>query len=298
MAGDITDVVNQYDWTSVPRGSKLRAKAPFVDLETFRIKSNTLNQFYNTFLAIINQTSASDYYDKLYRESVQKEHNYRLPFFTDEIRSFGNEFGESWQDGSGGVASGGLEATRRDLVTTLGKVAVGSTIFGTAAIGKASSQAMDAYTRGDFGGIKDALGTLVAGYKSGGDPGAFVETPKFYQFNDESDAPLPVSFVLSNTINEDAIKKNYDLVKELTKINRPFRKNGLAVDPPRIYSVKVPGFRYMKWAYCSDFGVEFLGTRKFDKGSGALIPEGYKINMTFKSLTLEHSGFMDETLIQ
>jgi hypothetical protein len=79
------------------------------------------------------------------------------------------------------------------------------------------------------------------------------------------------------------------LVQRLTYINRPLRKNSIAVDPPRIYQVRVPGHRLIRWAYCSQFSVNFIGTRRII--NDVIVPEGYQISMSFTSLTLEHAGF-------
>ena len=111
-----------------------------------------------------------------------------------------------------------------------------------------------------------------------------------YQY-EQNDGALEVSFVLSNTISDD-IDKNAELVKKLTTINRPKRINSIAMEPPRIFQVKVPGQRFIKWAYCSSFGVNLLGTRRMIGGN--IVPEGYQINMSFTSLTTEVSNFMDK----
>jgi hypothetical protein len=64
------------------------------------------------------------------------------------------------------------------------------------------------------------------------------------------------------------------------------------MDPPRIYQVKVPGHRFIRWAYCSDFSVTFLGTKR--NIDGIIVPEGYNVSMSFQSLTVEVSNFMDK----
>jgi hypothetical protein len=64
------------------------------------------------------------------------------------------------------------------------------------------------------------------------------------------------------------------------------------MEPPRIYEIRIPGIRYIKWASCSSFSVQLLGARQMH--GNELIPEGYLISMTFTSLTTEVSNFMDK----
>ena len=111
----------------------------------------------------------------------------------------------------------------------------------------------------------------------------------FYQF-DKNDSPINVSFILSNTINEDSLEKNKKLIHKLTEINRPLRRNSIAVDPPRIYQVRVPGHRFIRWAFCNSFDVKLKGARRIIED--VVVPEAYEISMSFQSLTLEHAGFL------
>ena len=279
------DVVKEYDWTSAPRGSGIRKKAPRVWVKSFRLISNNILTAINGYIAIASEAGgdAKSFYDKMYGESTKYEDDFNFPFFSDNIRSFSNTFGDTFQNGlgeGGGIGNAANEIAKGAL--SLGVQTAG--LVGTDNIKAAGSQ----FTKGDWSG---ATSTLKSGIKSGGDPGTYVETPMFYQF-DKSDGPLDVSFVLSNTINPDSLEKNKNLIYRLTYINRPMRRNSIAVDPPRIYQVKVPGHRFIRWAYCSNFNVNLLGTRR--EVNGVIVPEGYHIDMSFQSLTLEHAGFLKE----
>jgi hypothetical protein len=222
---------------------------------------------------------AKSFYDKMYSDSTIPEDDFNFPFFGDNVRSFGNNFGETFQNGFGG--GGGIgTAAYTGINALLGPASQIAGAVGTENISIAKSQV----TEGNYEG---AINTIKQGITGGGDPGTYIETPMFYQF-EKNDGPLEVSFVLSNTINADW-EKNHKLVQRLTYINRPLRKNSIAVDPPRIYQVRVPGHRLIRWAYCSSFNVNLMGARRMidDK----IIPEGYMISMSFTSLTLEHAGF-------
>lgn len=279
------DVVKEYDWTSSPRGSGMRTKAPRVWVKSYKLNTNSIMTAVENYINIGKTAggSAKEFYDNMYGNGVTTpEDDFNFPFFGDEVRSFGNTFGDTFQNGLG---EGGGVGTAIDNIAkeVVGLIAQGSALVGGDNIAKAKDQIQNK-------DILGAIGTITSGIKGGGDPGSYVETPMFYQF-EKSDSPLNVSFALANTINSDSVSKNKALIDKLTRINRPLRRNSIAVDPPRIYQVKVPGHRFIKWAYCEQFSVKLLGTRR--EISGVIVPEAYQIDMSFKSLTLEHAGFMD-----
>jgi hypothetical protein len=278
------DVVKDYDWTSVPRGSSIRKQAPRVWVKSYKLTTNNIMTAIDNYIKL-GQSGGKDakkFYDEMYNDSTTPEDDFNFPFFGDNVRSFSNTFGDTFQNGIGG--GGGIG----DSINNVAKSFVGNVAQLGGMIGdQAMSTAKDQVSKGDFGG---ALDSILSGIKGGGNPGSYVETPQFYQF-EKSDGPLEVSFVLSNTINSD-YDKNHRLVKKLTSINRPLRTSSIAVDPPRIYKVRVPGHRLIRWAYCSQFSVNFVGTRRII--NDMIVPEGYQISMSFTSLTLEHSGFLNE----
>tara|TARA_R110002074_G_scaffold51396_1_gene129956 strand:+ start:102 stop:959 length:858 start_codon:yes stop_codon:yes gene_type:complete len=280
------DVVKDYDWTSSPRGSGMRKKAPRVWVKSYKLKSNQILQAIQGFIAIAEGSTGGDaksFYDKLYGDATTPEDDFNFPFFSDNVRSFSNTFGDTFQGGIGG--SGGIGSGVNEAIKGFAGGAAQVANFGKDAA---------ATDWGDVGSkilSKDFSGALGAVGGTGGNPGAYIESPMFYQF-DKSDGSLAVSFVVSNTINADSIDKNHKLVQRLTFINRPLRKDSVAVDPPRIYKVKVPGQRFIRWAYCESFAVNLLGTKR--EINGVIVPEAYRIDMSFKSLTLEHAGFGEE----
>jgi hypothetical protein len=230
----------------------------------------------------------------MYSDSTIAEDDFNFPFFGDNIRSFSNTFGDTFQNGIGG--SGGIGANRFEGLKTLaGELADFYNISDRKALGSAATSVGAAAVAGSKGDMERVLSNLKSAQgalSEGGSPGTYIETPMFYQF-EKNDGPLEVSFVLSNTINPD-FEKNHKLVQRLTYINRPLRKNSIAVDPPRIYQVRVPGHRLIRWACCSQLNISLLGSRRII--NNVIVPEGYQITMSFQSLTLEHAGFSkDET---
>lgn len=282
------NVVKDYDWTAIPRGSSLREKAPCVYLKSYKFIKN---QFLQRVKSYINITTmdADEYYEKLYSDAVTQEDIFILPYFSESVRSFTNNFADTYQNGFGGGQ--GLGSTVIQTIEALGgPIANIAAMVGTGAL-ESVAEGTKLIAKGD----RDAgLSKIDQGVKQilkgGGDPGSYVETPKFYQY-DQNDSPIEISFVLANTINSD-FDKNYNLVKRLTEINRPFRKNSIAMDPPRIFRVKIPGHRFIKWAYCSSFSVNLLGTKR--NIGEKIVPEAYQINMSMQSLTVEASNFLDQ----
>lgn len=271
------DVVKDYDWTSSPRGSGMRKKAPRVWVKSYKLVSNNIMSAIQGFMVISSAgDDAKTFYDKMYSDSTTPEDDFNFPFFNDNVIGFGNTFGDTFQSGIGGIGSELFEGAK----TLAGGLANAFNITDKEALGSAKNAAL----AGDFKGAISALG-------KGGNPGTYVETPMFYQY-EKTDGPLQVSFVLANTINADSVDKNHNLIQRLTYINKPLRKNSIAVDPPRIYQVKVPGHRFIRWAYCNNFSVNLLGTRR--EINGVIVPEAYQIDMSFQSLTLEHAGFGKE----
>lgn len=280
----IYDVVKQYDWTSSPRGSGMRKKAPHVHLTSYKVQSNQIMTTIDSYLrlgkAALVSVGGNEFYDKMYKNSTKKEDDFFIPFFSDSVREFGNNFGDTFQSGSGG-GGGILGNVAGAAKSVMGGVADFLNITDTASWGEATDKLIK---NGDIKGAWESIA-------SSGNPGTYVETPKFYEYTSGTDAPLQVEFVLYNTINSD-FNKNYELIKKLTKINRPLRINPIAAEPPRIYQVKVPGHRFIRWAYCSQFGVQLQGARR--EINKVVVPEAYKITMSFTSLTMEHSGFIDQ----
>ena len=121
-------------------------------------------------------------------------------------------------------------------------------------------------------------------------PGTYIEHPMFYQFAN-TDTGLQVSFVLANTIWEGDIDKNQELMKKLIEESRPRRGSALEMTFPRIYEIKVPGLRYIRWAYLANAAFNLLGQRR-DVG-GKIVPEAYGISLVFNSLTIESENFIE-----
>jgi len=95
-------------------------------------------------------------------------------------------------------------------------------------------------------------------------PGTYIEKPKYYQYPSEGES-FTIKIPLLNTLkkgNKVPYQQNYELLWILAYQNKPYRTSFARILPPKLYSVTVPGIKYMPYAYISKMDVNFLGTRR------------------------------------
>lgn len=284
--------MRDYDWTSMPRGSRMREQAPRVRVKSYKIKSSeSINRILG-YVNVASRKNADEFYDKLYGDIASPEDVFIFPFFGDNVRSFSNEYGDTFQAAALGnldsILMGGAKMIGEGVTYNIGENLKKLASNFTKSADGAGRDIANEKSISDV--VKNFSKQMGQGYST--TPGSYIETPKLYQYA-QNDSGLEISFVLSNTINSD-YEKNTELVEKLTRINRPRRENSIVMEPPRIYEVRLSGIRYIRWASCSNFSVSLLGTRRVINGK--IIPEGYLISMNFTSLTTEVSNFMDKTL--
>lgn len=277
------NVHKEYDWTSIPRNSPYRDVAPYVLLTAYKITSSAALNRISSYLSVAKSASADEFYEKLY-ENVEKTDEIFIPYFGDGIRSFSNEFGDTFQSGAMGSIDSLLQSGANEIFAPAGELKLSDNFKNF------KNKAGDVINSiGNMEEFKTAMGNIGSGYSTA--PGSYIETPKLYQYA-QNDGALDITFPLFNTINADAVQKNYDLVDKLIRINRPKRLSAVTMEPPHIYEVKLKGLRYMRWAYCSSFSVNMIGSRRLL--NGVITPDGYQISMSLTSLTTEVSNFMDK----
>jgi hypothetical protein len=280
------NIHKEYDWTSVPRGSEYRNAAPYIHIRAYRITSSAALSRIQSYVNLLKAGSADEFYDKLY-ENVEPADDFFIPYFGDGIRSFSNEFSDTYQNALLGNIDSLFQNAANEILAPIGEFA------GLDNMQKLAGQTKDILKGvGNMDKFKKAIGNLGKGVSFNGTaPGSYIETPKLYQYA-QNDAPIEITFPLFNTINNDAISKNYDLIDRLTRINRPKRMSAVTMEPPHIYEVRLKGLRYIRWAYCSNFSVNMIGARRMIRD--VIIPDGYQISMSLTSLTTEVSNFMDK----
>jgi len=129
-------------------------------------------------------------------------------------------------------------------------------------------------------------------------PGSSKESVKYFAPSDAGDT-INTSFYLFNTTSQKEMQKNWEFLFAFNYQNLPNRKSINLMDPPSLYEVTVPGFKYFPWAYVSNFKVENIGTtRMVDITTGEvvsaysaltnsnvkIIPEAYKVTISLQSL--------------
>ena len=143
-------------------------------------------------------------------------------------------------------------------------------------------------------------------------PGTYIEKPKYFQYPGEGET-FTISFPLLNTFtskNYLPYVQNYELLWILSYQNKPYRTSFSRILPPKLYSVYVPGVRFVPYAYISDMTVDFVGTKRLlditlpnGKTVKPPIPEAYQVTLTFTSLlanignTMVDDGFAAGSII-
>ena len=302
------DIVNEYAWTTVPKNSELHAAAHNAYITGYELKFSQLQQCTEGYIGLVRQQTANnkkdpiqeglDFYKNLYKPGTNNTKiNFNFPYFDNNIRNFANNFDDTFSKvSSRGAQFGGPFA---DIFGGLEGSVIGGAA-GAAQLGSTMSNMFGDAKKGSFGGIGIEIARVAEALTNTNNvPGTYIETPKFYQY-ENTDAPLRVQFILANTIDEGDAEKNLQFIRRFTKINRPTRLGPIAMTFPYIYHVEVPCQRYIEWAFLQDFSVELLGTkRKVRNQSGGctIVPEAYGCSFAFKSLTVEAANFMEDDLL-
>lgn len=259
------NIVREYTWTTV-KGAYLD-EAPRIRATTYDVNNNAIFNTVESWGRLVVNFGGSykQYYDGLH--SANTKDTWVFPYFGDEVRQFSNE----WSD---------------QLVTS-------TTGAGVAGSDLAAGIKQDAEKILTTAGIVQGALKSLFGEGESKAAGSLFEPPKFYQYS-ANDGAFGLEFTLLNTESSDDVDKNYEVVKKLIQENRFTRVSGLAVKPPLLWEVLVPGYRNIRWASC-DVGVNLLGRRVML--NGRIIPEGYRVSLSFKSLYTEPSNYMDDVIV-
>lgn len=329
------DVVNGFYWTHTPLTK--REEVPFIYLSEKRLKTNALiaQAAYNIMTAGALGQRGVGIFDKVANTNLTEQ--------TQKLRNFLQAAGNSDKLGStlGGLMAGIKEVFTNDpfsLPRSRGAknvLGVYQGLYITEPTGweytlpyfedyqngvsnnfSDSNQANigGGVLAGGAGAFVEGTRGLVEGLASAmniKEPGTYIEKPKFYQFDDSGD-DVTVSFPLLNTGHatyQDVIR-NWQFIYLLVYQNRPVRFTRDLIEPPVIYEVSLPGFKYMPYAYISKLEVQFQGSRRpmqmvykdeSSLGQGnnvvnTIIPDGYNVQITLKGLVAETRNFLYTSL--
>lgn len=138
-------------------------------------------------------------------------------------------------------------------------------------------------------------------------PGVYIEQPQLMDISSAGSSDVTVTFPLLNTLSFEGAVKNYQLLWLLAFQNKPYRESKTVASPAKVYRVYIPGIKYMHFAHISNLSVDFLGVRRTVRipmptvaGTpnqvNVVMPDAYKVSITFKSLTTDMGNLMIEQL--
>lgn len=315
------DVVKEGAWTTVPKGAPLRAEAPKAHVYSYKLEESQLRAFVSGYLNITkDQPDAEAFYEGMYKTDPQSTVEYVFPFFGDNFRSFNNNYADTFsQISQRGAQFLGAEMLEKGAGIAEEFVGGGAALAHQTGINKIQ-QMFDKGASYVESGVNKVFGDAFgSGYEfkvprsnnPAEFPGTYIETPKFFQYAN-TDSGIEINFILSNTIEEGDIEQNQKLIKNIMMEARPERENSIAMSFPRIYKIKVPGLRFIRWAYLANAAFNLVGSRRIQKGTKAyisgqgltddgltspadrIVPEGYAVSLTFNSLTIESANFIEK----
>jgi hypothetical protein len=185
--------------------------------------------------------------------------------------------------------------------------------FGTGG-GEATAGALGMLGIGNLGA---AVGDIVKSLNLTA-PGVYIEQPKFYNFTGR-ESSYTVKFPLLNTGTFDDVMRNWEFLFLLTYQNMPNRISRDVIEPPVIYTAKIPGMWFSRYAAITNLSVEFKGARRMMElsvstltsqtgNSGVIkntpavkefttiIPDAYEVSITVTELFGETKNMAYEVL--
>ena len=319
------DVVKEGAWTTVPKGAPLRAEAPKAHVYSYELEESQLRAFVSGYLNITDGGAANDnadkFYEGMYKTKPDTIVEYIFPFFGDNFRSFNNNYADTFSQ----ISQRGAQFLGADMLEKGAGIAE-EIIGGGAALAHQTgiNKIQQMFDKGSSyveSGVNKVFGDAFgSGYEfkvprsnnPAEFPGTYIETPKFFQYAN-TDSGIEINFILSNTIEKGDIGQNQKLIKNIMLEARPERESSIAMSFPRIYKIKVPGLRFIRWAYLANAAFNLVGSRRIVKETGLytgtpeqvaagrqgddqskIVPEGYAVSLTFNSLTIESANFIEK----
>lgn len=275
-SGGIINILNDFAWISeggyVDEVPYIMAKE--LELNFGQIIQNSvgiLNSTATTLAGVSQNTDPNDPYALLY-SAHETGFNYVFPHLIKEGESMTGEIHNKWH--------------KIDLNKEVGSIA--KDIIGRSSV------------------ISKALNNDLV--NSG------IGLEDIYKYTNTTPRTLKISFPLYNTLDEQSAIKNFDFVNLFSLQNLKMRTSFVTFIPPKIYVLESPGLGgvYMPAAYVKDFDVKSIGTTRFLNtglyaqgayasassgyggygSNGRLIPEAYKVEITFEELYPASSNIM------
>lgn len=257
------DVHGSFRW----KNSGSVAEVPRLFLTEYSLDYGTYASNIARLLEGVEQASAGslDPYQQLYKADPTGFY-YNLPYLVKSGGSLRGSISNSWKDSTQGIDNMVSDATKG---------------FG----------ANDAYKK------LIGLGSIAGGFITPG-----YGTEPVMAFGGTSPNEITISFPLYNTTNISEVIDNYSFITLLQFQNLKTRTSFLSYIPPKIYTVDglADGGVYMPVAIISSLQIDSIGTTRSLKELGGtsssagatLIPEAYRVTITFKELISQSSNIM------
>jgi hypothetical protein len=237
--------------------------------------------------------------------------SYKLPFVKTS-GSINKGISQNWNEESNTIGSS-LENINSKLEETVGSSSAGGLV------GTASSFLG---TAGLLAKAADDVNSMMSEANKNLFAAAYTESAKTFGYGG---APsFDISFYLFNNLTWADTVKNWYAVFGLQYQNLPNRLNRLILTPSVIYEAVVPGYFYSMYTYMKSINVSFIGSnllidipiiqtntsddsvRNISTNKSPLtestikviMPEVYKIDITFESLVPESQNLLYEAIVQ
>ena len=285
------DVVSDMAWTLTPPGSReqYNNRVPFMSLTEYQQSTGQLiasiiyfarvgQRLFETGRSASGLWNADADPSEVYKLKYFGEptgFKYRLPYFNPAHTKRGNTFGGDENPFSS------LISLSKDITAFFPKSLFSSGV---------RSGSKNLYSNL---GLGSAWADTAISLINQAIPGKIkFEYPQAW--NETSPESYSTSFDLFNTGDLNQAIQNRRFCHLISYQNSPSRRNFAIMDPPVIYSLSIPGIVNLPVCYVNDLGITNLGNTRvmYIDNKEVLIPEAYRISLSFQSLLLPTRNIM------
>lgn len=284
VGSGLVDVINDFQWTLSPKDARIDVPTIYLTEYQQNVGQLISSIIYYSKVTQSISTGESGFItgpkdpSEIYRYkyfAIPTGFKYRFPYFssahTSRTSDFGYEDGQSPFNGlmNLGTSIAQYGGYRGGLLP--GRNFIGE-VFGV--IPNVASA------------VGGALNSLLPGKLT-------LENPQSWTGTEES--TYSVTFDLFNTGTIDDVKNNRNLCHILRTQQSPFRRNFAITDPVCIYDVFIPDICHLPAACMTNLEISNLGNTRqveLDGSTKRIIPEAYRIKMTFESLFMPSRNIM------
>lgn len=308
-SSSIIDVYKTFDWTTTPKGnSGFDVKTPFAHLEEYRLEDLYLLKSLLYFL-----TASASQIGGVAGSIVEPPVN----FLTDQAKKFlSNEttatissVKDRLTTATSNMIDGDVSPWLKDL-NSLYQVSGTGFSYYFPYLDNIFTQVQNSYQSITQPLVRQLMegAQAVTEFTRLAQPGQYVESPQIFATG-YTGSSINIEFPLLNTISFESAAKNYQLLWLLIFQNTPYRVTKTLLELPKVYRVRIPGIRYMHFAYINSLEVQFIGTRRtvnipmppttidgiqLPSTAQVVMPDAYIVRIGLTSLLSDSSNMMIE----